>query len=139
MSPNASLPHGGGVTDLKIGYGYVPLLRPPFQTLLSITQDLHFRTFSSSRPYICLKSQIFEKNYISKPQSWGKDLFLSLKFGQISVPRASNWTKKLLNLAAVCSLSPYFQPLRPHTHNKMNIEYPTQIPSSKRSTKLPVC
>ena len=70
----------------------------------------------------------FWKICISKPQTWGKVQLLSLKFDQISVPRASNWTKnqffKTPNLVAVCSLSPYFRPFWPHTHTKMKVEYP---------------
>ena len=60
-------------------------LRPPFQKF-SVSQD------PKHSPEII----IFFKICISAPQNRGKVQFLRLKFGQILVPRASNWTKNWL-------------------------------------------
>ena len=56
--------------------------------------------FSSLRSYFHLKSQIFkflETLHFTVSKS-RKCSILSLKFGQISVPRASMWTKKISSL-----------------------------------------
>ena len=99
-----------------------PLFTPPACSLRP-----PFHIFSFSRSYVHLKSQIFVKIGISKPQNRLKVQFFSPKFDQISVPRASNSTKnqffKTPNLAVVHSLSPYLRPFRPHTHTKMKAEY----------------
>ena len=91
-------------------------LRPPFHNYSvpqgptfawnhKILANLHFRALKS-----------------------GKSSVLSLKFDQLSVPRASNWTEnqffKTPNLAAVHSLSLCFQPFGPHCHTKIKVEYP---------------
>ena len=120
---NKSCSQGG--IHLKMGYGYVLLLRPLF-TPSQLLPKTPISFFSSSRQ-ICLNSQIW-RIFISQPQTWGKVQFLTSRFGQISISRASNLTKtqffKTPNLAAVHSLNPQFWPCGPHTHTKMKVEYP---------------
>ena len=73
-----------------------------------------FHDFSVPESPTFAWNYIFCENCISKPQNHGKVQFLDLKFDQISVPRASSWTKnkffKTPNFAAVHSLSPIFSP-----------------------------
>ena len=68
-----------GRTHLKMGYGYVPHLRPPFCTLLISPYPIS-EFFSSARPYICSKSIFLfffeKKNCITEPQT---------KFGKSSL------------------------------------------------------
>ena len=73
-----------GGTQLKMGYSYVPPLRPLLHALFPKTAISEFFCFSSSRSYIHLKSH-FWKICISKPQNWREVKFLCLTFGQVSV------------------------------------------------------
>ena len=68
---------------LKTPFSHPPdhFLRPPFQN------------FSVRDPTFTWNHKFFWKICISEPQNWGKIQILCLEFGQISVPRASNWTK----------------------------------------------
>ena len=112
-----------------MGYEYVPSLRPPFTPSWPFPKTPISEFYSSSRPYICLKSQTSGKFAFQSLKKSRKVQFLCLEFGQISVRRASNSTKtqffKMPSLAAVHSLSLYFWPLGPHTHTKMKCEAPT--------------
>ena len=66
---------GGRGTHLKMGYGYVLPLRPPFTPSLPFPKTPISWFFSSSRSYICLKSQILENlHFKGVLHPWG--LFL---------------------------------------------------------------
>ena len=123
-------------------YGYMPPLRPLFTPSWLFPKTPISEFFSSSRPYICLKSQIF-----------GKFAFKSIKSGKSSVLKPKIWSNfssmslkldkneffKTSNLAAVFSTSHYFLLFGSHTHTKMKVEYPWPPPPppeiNKQETK----
>ena len=93
-----------------------PFPKTPFHSF-SVPQDL---TFTWNHKFL--------ENLHFKASKSGKIQFLSLKFDQISVSRASNWAKnqflKTSNLAAVHSLSPYLRPFGPHTYTNIKVKPP---------------
>ena len=126
----ASTP-GWGDTHLKLGYGYVPPLTPSFHAFQAVSKDPHFIIFQCLKVLHLPEITNFWKICISGLKI-GKIQFISLKFDQISVPRASNWTKsqffKTSNLAADHSLSPYFRPFGPHIIPKLKLSTPWLAP-----------
>ena len=124
--------------------GYMqPLRCIPFSCPPGHSIRPHFIIFHFLKALHCPKSQTVGKKMHFNASKWDVRLF-SLKFYQISVPRASNWTKnqffKIPNLVAVQSPSPYFGPFGPHTHTKMKVEYPqafyTVSPRKSRPRKI---
>ena len=92
-----------------MGYMYVPLLRH-FSHPPGCSIRLHFRVFQFLKTLFLPEITNCWKTCISKSQNWGKVHFLSLKFSQISVPRASIWTKKK-NYDPKFDTSPFSKPL----------------------------